>query len=53
MVVMSLEMYSEPTDETDMKLKEANQAAKAVSRRPESDEVFTRAGRRISRNENK
>ena len=53
MVVMSLEMYSELTDEIDMKLKEADYAAKANSRRLESDEVFTRAGRRISRNENK
>ena len=48
MVVMSLEMYSELTDEIDMKLKEADYAAKANSRRLESDEVFERARRRIS-----
>ena len=48
MVVMSLEMYSELTDEIDMKLREADYAAKANSRRLESDEVFARARRRIS-----
>ncbi len=47
MVVMSLEMYSNLTDEVEMKLKEADFAAKSSNKRLSSDEVFSRARRRV------
>ena len=47
MVVMSLEMYSDLTDDIELKLKEADYAAKTNSNRLKADEVFSRARRRI------
>lgn len=47
MVVMSLEMYSELTDETERKLKEADYYAKTNPTRLTGEEVFERARRRI------
>ena len=47
MVVMSLEMYSDLTDDIELKLKEADYAAMINSKRLKADEVFSRARRRI------
>lgn len=47
MVVMSLEMYSDLTDETERKLKEADHYAKTNPTRLTGQEVFERARRRI------
>ena len=47
MVVMSLEMYSDLTDDIELKLKEADYAAMINSKRLKVDEVFSRARRRI------
>ena len=47
MVVMSLEMYSELTDETEKKLKEADIYARTNPTRLTGEEVFERARRRI------
>ena len=47
MVVMSLEMYSNLTDDIELKLKEADYAAKTNPKRLNAEDVFTRARRRI------
>ena len=52
MVVMSLEMYSDLTDEVEIKLKEADYAAKTDPTRFTGEEVFARARRRIKEYEN-
>lgn len=52
MVVMSLEMYSDLTDDVEMKLKEADYAAKNNPTRLTGEEVFARARRRIKEYEN-
>ena len=52
MVVMSLEMYSDLTDEVEMKLKVADYVAKNNPARLTGEEVFARARRRIKEYEN-
>lgn len=47
MVVLSLEQYAALTDETEMKLDEADKAAAADSVRYTEDEVFSRVRNRI------
>lgn len=47
MVVMSLKMYSDLTDDIEMKLKEADYAAMTDSKRLNAEDVFSRARRRI------
>ena len=47
MVVMSIEQYAALTDEIEMKLDEADQAAAMTDTRYTAEEVFGRARRRI------
>lgn len=47
MVVLSLEQYAALTDETEMKLDEADKAAAADATRYTEEEIFGRIGRRI------
>lgn len=47
MVVLSLEQYAALTDETEMKLDEADKAAAADSVRYTEDEIFSRVRNRI------
>ena len=47
MVVMSLEQYSELTDDVEIKLDEADYAADVSDERYSADEVFGRVRRRI------
>lgn len=48
MVVLSLEMYSRLTDETEAALDEADRAAERDSRRLNHDEVFGKIRRKIN-----
>ena len=47
MVVMSLEQYSELTDDIELKLDEADYAADISEERLTADEVFSRVRRRV------
>ena len=47
MVVLSLEQYAMLTDDTEMKLDEADEAAAANTTRHTKNEVFSRARKRI------
>ena len=47
MVVMSLEQYSELTDDVELKLDEADYAADVSEERLTADEVFSRVRRRV------
>ena len=47
MVLLSLEMYSALTDQTEAKLREADAAAAAGAERLSAEEVFNRARKRV------
>ncbi|HBF39056.1 MAG TPA: prevent-host-death protein [Firmicutes bacterium] len=48
MVVLSLEKYAELTDDTELKLDEADKEAEATDSRYSHDEVFSRVRSRIN-----